>query len=158
MKSITQIISFAVLCGLLISCNKDERQAKNSIEGMWEVTAITTTKGQINNAFFVETSTETETGQLGTFDFLDETVNYNFTRIDTTYNGSSIWFLKSEKINAGFTRVNQHTLTLTDNFIFDVTFEDDTKNAEKNAKKMTLTKNPIPNNSILIMISLEKIE
>ena len=89
---------------------------------------------------------------------MDETVNYNFTRIDTTYNGSSIWFLKSEKINAGFTRVNQHTLTLTDNFIFDVTFEDDTKNAEKNAKKMTLTKNPIPNNSILIMISLEKIE
>ena len=45
MKSITQIISFAALCGLLISCNKDERQAKNSIEGMWEVTAITTTKG-----------------------------------------------------------------------------------------------------------------
>jgi hypothetical protein len=39
-----------------------------------------------------------------------------------------------------------------------VTFEDATKNAEKNAKKMTFAKNPIPNDAIFIMLSLEKIE
>jgi hypothetical protein len=158
MKYFTPIITIIALSCLLISCNKDERQAEKSIEGMWEVTAITTTEGQIANGVFTETSTKMETGQLGTFDFLDETVNYNFTRNDTTYNGNTSWFLTSEKINSGFTRVNQHTLTLTDKFVFEVTFEDATKNAEKNAKKMTFAKNPIPNDAIFIMLSLEKIE
>lgn len=156
MKLITQTLIIVMINCLIVSCNKDERQATNSVEGIWNITAITTIEGEFTNGTFVSTSQETETGQLGIFNFIEEAVDYNFTRMDSTYVGNATWFLMTEKVNSGFTRVNEHTLTITDNFIFDVTFEDDTKNAEKNATKMTFIKDATIDDVVWMSLTLEK--
>ena len=156
MKFTIQILTIFILTFLLISCDKDERQATNSIEGVWNVTSITTIEGEFTNGIFTSTSQETETGELGIFNFSEETVDYNFTRTDSSFTGNTTWFLTTEKVREGFFRVNQHTLTLLDNFIFDVTFGDDTNNAEQNAIEMTFIKEETIDDATWISFTLEK--
>lgn len=151
----TLLFSLAVL---FTACNRDEVQARKSIEGEWEVTTITSTYGESTQNGFSSDSSFSETGALGTFDFGDESVAYAFTRRDTAFAGSTDWTLVVEKVNSGFTKVNQSTLTLENEFTFDVQFEDGTKNAEKKAEYATFTQT-LENGSgpgVLIQLSLDK--
>lgn len=154
MKSKILLISLAFL--FLMSCNKDERQAINSVEGVWDLTEITSVYGSFQNTTFVSNSEIRERGNLGVFNFSEETVDYNFTRNDTTYTGNANWNLVTERVNSGFTRTNKHTLTIRENFIFDVTFEDATRNSEKNATEMTFVKTATLDDAVFIEMKLRK--
>ena len=145
-----------VIALLFITCNKDENQARKSIEGDWDITAITSTYGDFSGNGFDSDTTITETGELGTFMFGDDSVLFNFTRNDTLNVGSSTWSIKSEKVNSGFTRVTDFTLTIDNTFVFNVEFEDGTKNSEKKANKATFIETPTSGYGVLIEMSLEK--
>ena len=142
---------------ILISCSKDEVQAEKSIEGTWNVVEIISNYGDFSNNGFNPTETVSDVGELGTFTFTDNSVDFNFTRNDTTYNGISSWNLDYEKVNSGFFKVPKFTLDISDQFLFDVIFEDNTKNAEKNATTVTFIENPTNDGfGIQIQLSLEK--
>ena len=62
-----KILFLLLMAFLFFACNKDENQARKSIEGDWEVTAINSTYGEfVNNGFDPDTTIE-EIGELGTF-------------------------------------------------------------------------------------------
>ena len=156
MKFLT-LLSLAILfVTIFISCDKNEVQAENSIEGIWNLVAITSYYGDFSNNGFNPTETVSDAGELGDFTFTQNSVDFNFTRNDTTYTNSSSWNLDYEKVNSGFTKVPKFTLEINDQFLFDVVFEDNTKNAEKNAKTMTFTETPTDGFGVSIEISLEK--
>ena len=79
-----------LLCSIgLSSCNKDDIQAENSINGIWNVTEIYSLYANFTqNGFNNPTETLTETGALGFFHFEGENVEYQFTRNDTLYTGN----------------------------------------------------------------------
>ncbi len=131
-------------------------QAENSIEGVWEIVGIISQYGTFSENSFIPSQKVEELGQLGTFTFGEESVDFNFTRNDTMYSGSSSWVLDFEKVNAGFTKEPKFTLTITDHFLFDVFFEDGTKNSEKDAEQATFTATPSSGIGVQIEFSLEK--
>ena len=141
---------------LFASCNRDEVQAKKSLEGEWVVSEIHSSYGEYSVNGFLSSNDVSEKGELGSFNFLAETVEYSFTRNDTTYAGNEPWNLAFEKVNAGFTRANKFTLTIGAEFIFDVSFEDATKNAEKNATNATFEQSPDFDNEVLIVLIMNK--
>jgi hypothetical protein len=83
-------------------------------------------------------------------------LDYNFEANNEFYAGNEPWTMKTEKVNAGFTRTTQHTLTIQNQFVFDVMFEDGTKNSERNAKLMTLAKNATVDQPFALTITLKK--
>jgi len=50
--------------------------------------------------------------------------------------------LTLEKVNSGFTKTNSWVLDLDEQKSYRVTFEDDTKNAERKAEEVTLRMEP----------------
>lgn len=158
MKASTTFLLFISLLTSLIfiSCNNDEVQAENSLEGLWEINRINSRYGTFTANSFNPTETVSDSGQLGTFLFGEETVDYSFMRNDSLFTGDGSWTLDLEKVNAGFFKVNQFTLSIEDQFLFDVTFEDDTKNAEKKATNITLVETPTNGFGVSIELFLEK--
>ncbi|MDP5120941.1 MAG: hypothetical protein NWQ46_05070 [Spirosomaceae bacterium] len=156
----TKTLTYFFVCVaflLLNSCNIDEIQAKNSVEGRWEITDTVYTTGKFSGNTFESVGSSTiQNGQLGYFDFGSEKVAYSYFVGEENFSGIEPWELSTKKVNAGFTRVNAHTLTIGDKFIFDVTFEDDTKNAERKATSMTFIKNPTEEKPIFIQTALLK--
>jgi len=151
-------LGFIFLSLLVISCNRDEKQATASIEGDWNVTAITSQYGNFTNNAFDPTDEISESGELGTFKFKESTVDFSFTRNDTLYTGNESWTLVAEKVNSGFTRVTEFSLTIDNQFDFKVFFEDQTKNSEKNAQNATFLETPSSGFGVSIDISLEKVD
>ncbi len=141
---------------LFLGCGKDKVQAEKSLDGIWEVTAINSQYGTFTGSSFVSTETVSDAVALGTFNFQEGTVEYTFTRNDSLFEGTSAWTLDLERVNAGFNKVNKFTLSMEDQFLFDVTFEDDTKNAEKDAQSMTLREEPTSASPIYIEVFLRK--
>ena len=156
MNSQFTLLGLILISLCFITCNKDENQARKSIEGDWNVIAINSTYGNFSGNGFDPDTTIEETGELGTFMFGDDSVLFNFTRNDTLNVGSSTWSIKSEKVNSGFTRVTDFTLTIDNTFVFNVEFEDGTKNSEKKAKKATFIETPDSGYGVLMEMSLEK--
>lgn len=115
----------------ILACQKDEKQAIGSLEGVWQVTAINSFYG--NGGEKVQ-----ETGDLGTFSFEGEMVEYSFTRNDTFFQNLRPWTLSVDKVRQGFFRETQFLLEIEDDFHFEIQFEDGTHNAEKNARNMSL--------------------
>lgn len=146
-----------LVCSLCAACNKDEKQAQRSLEGTWNVTAVASNYGNFSDTGVSIDSTVSENGALGTFQFGDSRVDYQFTANNTIYEGSTPWQLEAEKVNEGFVRVNQFTLTIEDAFVFEVQFEDATKNAEKKAKSATFTEKPPSESSVQVVLWLEKV-
>ena len=72
------------------------------------------------------------------------------------YNGSSNWILTHEKVNSGFTQTNKFNITIGNKFDFYITYEDQTKNAEKDAKYVTLSQTLIEGNGVMILLKLDK--
>ena len=118
-------------CFILSSCAKQNlKNAKNSIDGNWNVIKIYSENTPTSNE-------QSEEGDLGTFVFSDNTVDYKFTRLEEEYAGNATWELKREKVNQGFTKVEKYTLTM-DDYTFHCRFGDETSDAEKNATEIQL--------------------
>lgn len=160
MKTITktaQLLFLAFSFFTITSCEKDEKQAINSLEGEWDVVSINSIYGEFLENGFSPDETISEEGQLGTFHFMESTVEYEFERNDTTYSGNSPWSLEVSKVNNGFIKTNQFTLSIENHFLFDVTFGDATKNSEKNANEAKLVQSPTETGyGVQIEISLKK--
>lgn len=164
MKTLLKIGYLVIVIALtFIACKKDEVKAEESLEGEWKIVSInseygTFTQSQFGSSFdpFDEVS---ENGDLGFFEFIESTVDFEFTRNDTMYTGNESWNLDLERVNVGFTRVNEYTLTIENQFLFDVAFGDETKNSEKNATSITFLETPSENGyGVRIQMELEKNE
>ncbi|WP_107038174.1 hypothetical protein [Brumimicrobium mesophilum] len=147
---------------LFLSCNKDEKQGIKSIVGTWNVNHIESIYGNytIENNVVIgtnETDRINESGDLGQFNFGKNEVDFNFTRNDTVYSESSSWELQLEKVNSGFTKTNKWKLIIANEFTFDLTFEDDTKNSEKKADNVEFRHWPSESGfGVGFVMSLEK--
>lgn len=139
-----------------ISCQNDEVQAEESLEGIWDIVSLTSYYGEFSETRFDASETVSESGQLGTFEFVQDSVAYSFTRNDTAYAGNVAWVLELEKVRSGFSRENQFTLTVEDRFVFNVSFEDETRNAEKDATTTAFVTIPEEGSSVFLELSLEK--
>jgi hypothetical protein len=148
---------------LLTGCTSDELQGEKSLEGVWSVNNIESQYADysVENGSVIgsnNTAVKSESGSLGLFTFKGNQVTYNFTRNDTTYSGSGIWELELAKVNSGFTKVNQWTLNIANDFVFDLRFDDSTKNAEKNADSMELDNWPKSSGyGVTFFMKLEKL-
>ncbi|MBR9920123.1 MAG: hypothetical protein GYB31_04730 [Bacteroidetes bacterium] len=133
-------LKFALFCCLILlsACNKDELQAEQSLQGEWKVTEITSYYGDFDQNSFNPSQVVNDTTASGYFLFSEEMAEYNFSRNDTVYSGTASWDLALESVNEGFFKVNDFTLSINGYFMFDVTFGDETKNAEKNATRIFL--------------------
>lgn len=131
-KYLVLIMSFL----LSVSCSKDEEQAYDSLIGTWTISEIKSIYQELPTNEVVE-----ETGTLGTFVFNQRTVNFDFVRNDTVYQGNATWNLDLEKVRSGFTRENSFTLDVDGFFVFDAFFGDGTRNSEKNAESLFLIQN-----------------
>ena len=94
---------------------------------------------------------------MGTFFFSRDSVDFDFTRNDTLFLGRAAWDLEVEKVREGFFRVNAYTLTIGEQFLFKVDFEDSTRNSEKNATNAVFYQAPTsPGFGIFLEMTLEK--
>ena len=156
-NSILTFLIFVVTCVHFTSCVDDELQAEDSLEGVWNVTEIFSLYGEFFPTGFNPSSNLTEEGALGYFNFNENNVAYSFTRNDTLYSGNMDWNLDIEKRTTGFATETFYKLTLEDEFIFDVVFEDGTNNSENNARFAVFTSEaPTSGHGVLISLSLEK--
>lgn len=134
------ILIHLLLVSILIfsSCEKrDNRQAEKSIEGIWNVTELRVSEGERSEFGLSINSEQVLTENLEVFHFSDENVTWTYEPGDTIIINEENWTLSSRKENAGFTRVRVFTLDIAD-YDFKCVFDDDTKNAEKKAEKMSL--------------------
>jgi len=136
-------MSKLLLCCLALlftfsACEKQNiKRAEKSLDGTWLVTKIYSAYGE-KMEFGTQTNEEfTEEGDLGTFTFSNASVDFKYTRLDTLYEDSSDWDLTRQKVNVGFTKAEQYTLTF-DNKSYRCRFGDETKDAEKKATELTL--------------------
>jgi len=119
-------------------CKKQNlKNAEKSLDGDWKVEQINSSFGERSSSGIATTTSFNEEGDLGNFEFNDETLDYKFTRLDTLYEANSSWTLSREKVNAGFTKAEQYTLQLNE-YDFICVFGDATKNAEKKATEIKL--------------------
>lgn len=123
---------------ILTACEKQNlKRAEKSLIGTWQVNKIYSAYGE-RMELGTQTNEEiTEEDELGIFIFNEKTVDYNYTRLDTVYEGNSDWVLNRKKINSGFTKIEVYSLTLDDK-TYICSFGDETKNAEKNATEIAL--------------------
>lgn len=143
------LISFA-------ACRNEEDEAINSIRGSWEVTNITSSYGHFRENGWTSSETISEMGELGRFEFSEDSVAFEFTRNDTLYTGNDAWSLTTERVNAGFAKVTVYTLIIDNHFILDVEFEDGTKNSERNAENVNFIETPEIGFGVLIEFELDK--
>ncbi|WP_422861865.1 hypothetical protein [Flagellimonas sp. W118] len=123
---------------LSVSCSKDEEQAYDSLIGSWTISEIKSIYPESPANGISSNEVVEETGILGTFVFNKRTVNFDFVRNDTVYQGNATWNLDLEKVRSGFTRENSFTLDVDGFFLFDAFFGDGTRNSEKNAESLFL--------------------
>jgi len=153
LKILTLLLLIISLC--FVSCRKvDMQEAKNSITGNWNVVEIRSLYAEFtNNGFHDPIETISEQGQLGNFNFEEDSVTFTFTRNDTLFTGNSTWNLTSEKRQDGFGIAIDFTLVIENEFTFDVKFENGTINSEKNAQEVTFTKSK-PRNGLGVAITM----
>lgn len=131
---------FILICitFFLSACEKSNLKAgRTSLNGTWNVTKIITTYGERRDLGIDNQEDTEETGDLGQFEFTENELTANYTRVDTLRSIESSWELERDKVNAGFFKVEQYTLVL-DEESFKCEFGDETKDAERNAIRMRL--------------------
>lgn len=148
------ILPLLFIC-TLTNCAKDEVQGAKSLVGVWEVVAISSQYGtQVPGGGWSPDEVIDENGNLGTFEFFEDTYRYEFTRVDTLYTGNGSWDLESERVRTGFSTAPEFTLSLENDVQYKVEFEDQTRNAEKNAEKVRFIEEP--KNGLFILLELNK--
>ncbi len=154
---IIKVLLILMLTSSWFACQKnDELQAEDSLMGVWDIVTVSSIYGAFFENGFDPAETILESAPIGTFHFKTDAVEYNFTRNDTLFTGTASWQLELEKVRSGFFRENKFTLTIEDHFLFDVSFGDSTRNAEKKATIATFLERPSSGFGVLIEISLEK--
>ncbi|MEL7531942.1 MAG: hypothetical protein AAFN10_11565 [Bacteroidota bacterium] len=156
MKDAFRLLLVIFVLPILFSCNRNQIQAENSLEGDWTVVAINSYYGNFDSLSFDVNETIEESGNLGSFSFSERTVDFSFTRNDTLFSANTNWTLSAAKVNAGFFRVPAFSLELEDEYAFDVSFEDETKNAERDAANVRFNSNLAGPSAVYIEMSLEK--
>lgn len=141
---------------IFFGCNKDETQAVNSLEGTWDIVTITSHYGGFSENVYNADTVITETGQLGSFTFTENVADYSFQRDNKFYAGNENWVLQHERVNSGFFKVSKFTLTIENQFVFDVLFEDGTNNAELKARNISFLEIPMEKTDVLIGMELDK--
>lgn len=157
-KSFTfkHVLFVVIVCSFFACQKNDEIQAEDSLMGVWDIVTVSSVYGDFFDNGFDPTETISESAPIGTFHFNKDAVEYNFSRNDTLFTGIATWQLELEKVRSGFFRENKFTLTIEDHFLFDVSFEDSTRNAEKEAKSVTFLERPSSGFGVLIEMALEK--
>lgn len=135
---------FSIL--MLFSCNEDLEQGEDSLIGTWNVVYAET------NPVNFENQLPPDIGNLGTFTFKNNIVDYYFIHNQDTILGSSPWRLRLDKVRQGFFRGNRFTLQLESYLDFEVEFEDGTTNSEKDAREIELIQDVEPNPTIDYLI------
>lgn len=159
MKPISQIWTLSLLLSLsLFSCQREEVQALESLEGEWNVVAIESLYGAFTRTGGNATETVEDAGQLGTMLFEEGTVRFNFNRNDSLFAGNSDWELEFEKVNEGFFRVPRYTLIIDALGTFEVQFEDDTKNSQRDAQNAIFREVTDAPQERIVHFTLEKVE
>ena len=144
------------LAFIVMSCNNDLMEAEESLEGAWDIIRIESFYGEFSETTFNSSEMVVDSGELGSFLFTQNFVEFNFTRNDTLFSGNSQWAINHERIREGFFRTNEFTLTIQDQFVFDVTFGDDTRNAERNASAASFITKPGDDSGLYLVMSLDK--
>jgi len=121
-----------LLATLSFSCSKDLEQGEDSLMGAWDVVFAETVPINFGNRL------PADQGNLGTFTFRDDVMDYFFVHNQDTIMGSTPWLLTLDKERQGFYRTNSFTLKLESFLDFKVNFEDQTRNAEKDAREIEL--------------------
>ncbi len=152
MKSFLIPIIFLVIYG----CSKDDLQAERSLKGKWTIYRIRSQYGTFFQNGFDPSDEVDESGQLGSFNFTQDSVVFNFQRNDTLYSGDTTWKLSSQKIRQGFFRESEFMVIIKGHYNFNVIFEDGSRNAEKNARELTLIEVPTEGYGVLIEIFMRK--
>lgn len=144
MKSYLYLFAISISF-LLISCSDDEADANDSLKGDWEV----------KKAIWVSNEGNIEEPDSGYMNFSSETVEYNFTVLDSTYSGTTDWKLTKEMVNEGFHKVPKYTLTIGEGLSYNVLFGDGTDDSAEDATEMTLTQDEGLTDEYMVL-SLEK--
>lgn len=138
LKSSHSLILFYIVALLsFYSCEKNLSQAKNSLIGNWQVTEIYSYYGTRSNLGTSITQDFTEKGNLGTFQFSEETATFSYKRRDTLYQGSDPYNLTVEQKKSGFTNSPLYTVNLP-SLIYECKFGDETSDSQKNATNIVL--------------------
>jgi len=135
-KALFKLLMMSLI--IFTACKKQNiKNAEKSLQGGWKVHAIHSMYGNQTELGIQSTHSFEDKGELGEFVFNDKLLTYTFTRLDTLYENETTWNLTREKINAGFTKAEQYTLSVNEyNFI--CAYGDGTKDAEKNATELAL--------------------
>jgi len=132
------LVAFTLLACTFVSCAKsDIRQGEKSIVGIWNVVELRIGEGERTELGSSIDSEAIYTEDLELFHFTEDKVTWTFEPGDTLIINNEDWILSSRKENSGFTKVTVFTLAMAQ-YDFDCVFEDDTKNAEKNAENISL--------------------
>ncbi len=137
---------------IVSACKEDDTsQGVNSLQGVWQVNEAISIYDNSGN------DRVDEAGNLGQFIFDGDTLQFEYTRNDTLYQGVERWQLQRSRENQGFTRVNVFTLIIENYETFICEFGDQTRNSEKNATNITLRREPEENSQdAWIELSLSK--
>ncbi len=139
LMKIYPLILLIAITLVLGRCTKPEIHASNSLVGTWKVDSLVI-------LYINKTSTGSSTtdsiwrtqGNIGQFDFTEEMVKYDYKKRNVQQNSNVNYTLRTFKENAGFTKVRKWEIILP-NKTYHVEFGDQTSDAHKNARKITLT-------------------
>lgn len=156
MKTQFRILFTLTLLTFISSCDKNQVEAEKSLVGNWKVVEIITQYGEYIDNSFVEASSVTDTGSLGTFDFGKNMLSYDFIADGTQLSKETTWLLDYNKVNSGFVKVPFYTLKIGDEFSFQVQFDDSTINSQKNATTAIFIQIPKVGDTEVFILTLEK--
>jgi hypothetical protein len=141
MKTYTFILLVTFIL-VLSCCTKPEIHASNSLVGTWKVDSLVIL--YINKTSTGSSGTDSiweSKGDIGSFDFTEEMVKFNYKKRNIHQNDNVNYTLHAFKKNAGFTKVRKWEIILP-NKTYSLEFGDQTSDAHKNARKITLTFEP----------------
>lgn len=131
------------LISLLVGCTSTIESANESLVGKWSINKIITSKGnRISGGLTIDTNITEAIVSIGIMEFTEEgKCTWEFKRLGKTDVGSSSYKLLGRKENEGFIKVRKYSINLNDR-TFDVAFGDQTSDAHKSARDITLSYDP----------------
>lgn len=127
---------------LTFSCTKPETHGSQSLTGVWKLDSL-------RILYIIKTPTggsETDsiwraTGNIGTFEFLEDVVKYDYLTRNVQEKSTKNYTLRTFKEHSGFFKVRKWELSLPEK-TYILEFGDQTSGAHIRAKKMTLISDP----------------
>ncbi len=147
-----QFIFFLTISLLLfVGCSNPIDDGLDSLEGYWTIGKIVEIENEILSQGTFNISQVENDMPIGFFNFLERELSYEYSLSTGTYMGSESYVLNHERVNSGFTKIDQFTLIIGTRS-FDITFGDETKNSFQNATQITLTETTSNNTLEMVVI------